>query len=154
MNPQREIFFMLISNSMKKLITKIPNDNPRNYGAVAHIREDLVEYCDGFHIIQLKNTGFEIPPGSYSKEQLKRELVVKGAAKPSNIKYPDTSRVIPTDTHKILMVNGKLLADALNVITADSKNKMVRLETNKDGVMKVFCDDNMALLIEVKENKS
>jgi len=144
---------MLISNAMKKLITKIPNNNVRNYGAVAHVTEDMVEYCDGFHIIQLKETGFEIPPGSYSKEQLKRELVVKGAARASEIKYPDTGRVIPKDTHKILSVNGKLLADALQIITADSKNKMVRLETNKDGVMKVFCDDNMALLIEVKENK-
>lgn len=144
---------MFLTKSMQKLITKVPINCLRGYGAVVHVTENMFEYCDGFHIIRLKNISHGMTPGCYSKEEIKREVVVKGAAKPSNIKYPDTDRVVPNDTHKILSVNGKLLADALNIICADSKNKMVRLETNKSGFMKLICDDNMALLIEVKENK-
>jgi len=145
---------MPMTRAMQKLIIKVPSQCVRGYGAVVNVTENMFEYCDGFHIIRLGNINHGITPGCYSKEQLKREQVVKGAAKASDLKYPDTDRVVPNDTHKILSVNGKLLADALNIICADSKNKMVRLETNKDGVMKLFCDDNMALLIEVKETKS
>ena len=144
---------MILSVAMKKLIAKVPNNSIRNYGAVINVTENMFEFTDGFSLIRLKNLVHDMIPGCYSKENMKREIVVKGAAKPSHVKYPNTEAVMPLKTTKVITVNGKILADSLNVICADSKDKAVRLETNGDGVLQLVCDDNLAIIVEVREEK-
>ncbi len=142
---------MILTNAMKKLITKIPNQSPRTYGAVINVTENMFEFTDGFSLIRLKNLCHDMLPGAYTKENLKREIVVKGAAKSTGVKYPNTDAVIPQNMKKVMSINGKILADALNVICADSKTKVVKLETNDKGALQLICGDNLAVIVEVIE---
>lgn len=154
----------LESKALKKLLALIPNGpTVRNYAGVVRVGKEIVEYTDGFRLLRISNPlSMLLPEGCYSKSEIKRELVVHGAAIPSKVSYPDTEKLMQScRTEKLglprvvpepdMSINGKFLAECLNVICADSDKKNTRLEIT-DKFLKISCDENTALIGALQKN--
>ena len=154
----------LESKALKKLLALIPNGPTiRNYAGVVRVGKEIVEYTDGFRLLRISNP-LSMPEGCYSKSEIKRELVVPDAAKPSKVSYPDTEKFMHSySTGKVggpkpkeaqepsTSINGKWLAECLNVICADSDKKNARLEIT-DKFLKISCEKNTALIGALQKN--
>lgn len=134
-----------------KAIAKCPNKNDRSfYGTVVHVTDEYIEYTNGFSLIRVKKD-IDLASGCYTKDEMKKELIVPGSAKASEMKYPNTDAVIPQNTKHVMTVGGNFLAHVLDVICADSKKKAVEISI-EGGQMKITCEGNMGIVLEIKKD--
>ena len=133
-----------------KNLAKLPSNNGlRNYSEVVHVTDEYMEYTDGFSLIRVKKE-IDLASGCYTKDEMKKELVVPGSAQPKDMTYPDTDRIMPQNTEHVMTVNGKILRNILDVICSDSKKKLVNISI-EGGQMKITCEGNVGLALEIKD---
>lgn len=133
-----------------KKIAKLPTNNGmRPFETVVHVTENHIEYTNGYSLIRVKKD-INLASGCYTKDEMKKELVVPGSAKATEAKYyPNTDAVIPQNTKHVMLVNGTLLKEVLDVICADSRKSNVEISI-EGGQMVIKCEGNMGVVMQVK----
>ena len=133
---------------LKKIASKIKSFEIRSYATVAQFTEDSVLYTNGYYIVKfLSNTTGLL--GVYKKEELLKEAVVPGAAKPVEGQgYPRTEEVLKVSGGSEIKMNIKYLKDMIDLMSATGEREITL--TFDEDKLKVFNSEAVGVLIGIR----